>query len=218
MNRLKEAGRYKMTSLLLLMTSFCVALSIVRYSITGTKLFMFLNWNLFLAIVPWTISTMLILKNSKTILPLVLLVVVWLFFFPNSPYILTDLFHLKARKTAPIWFDFVLIFSFAWTGLMFGFVSLIDIITLMKKRIGNFTVNIITILFLFISSFGIYLGRYLRWNSWDILQNTGELVDDVSQRFAHPISHPHTWGMTILLGILLNMMFFSIKFINKTKE
>lgn len=172
MNRLKEAGRYKMTSLLLLMTSFCVALSIVRYSITGTKLFMFLNWNLFLAIVPWTISTMLILKNSKTILPLVLLVVVWLFFFPNSPYILTDLFHLKARKTAPIWFDFVLIFSFAWTGLMFGFVSLIDIITLMKKRIGNFTVNIITILFLFISSFGIYLGRYLRWNSWDILQNT----------------------------------------------
>ena len=109
MNKLKEVGRYKMTLLLLFMSVFCVALSIVRYSITGTKLFMFLNWNLFLAIVPWTISTMLIVKNSTKLPSLVLLIVVWLLFFPNSPYILTDLFHLKARNSAPIWFDFVLI-------------------------------------------------------------------------------------------------------------
>lgn len=218
MNKLKIVGRYQMTLLLLFMTAFCVALSLLRCSITGTKLFLFLNWNLFLAIVPWAISTTLILKNSKTILPLLFLVLIWLLFFPNSPYILTDLFHLKARNTAPIWFDFILIFSFAWTGLMYGFVSLMDIIALMKKRLGNVTINIVTILFLFLSSFGIYLGRYLRWNSWDILQNPGELVDDVSHRFVHPISHPHTWGMTILMGILLNMIFFSIKFLNQKKE
>ncbi len=218
MNKLRVLGRYNITLLLVCMSVFCVGLSIARCSISGTKLFVFLNWNLFLAIIPWIISTILIVKNSNKILALLFLIVTWLLFFPNSPYILTDLFHLKARHSAPIWFDFILIFSFAWTGLIFGFVSLMDIITLMKKHFSPLVLNIITVLFLFISSFGIYLGRYLRWNSWDIINNPSALIDDVADRLIDPFSHPHTWGMTILMGILLNMMFFSIKFLNEKKD
>jgi uncharacterized membrane protein len=218
MNQLKNLGRYNITLLLVFMTAFCVTLSFIRCSISGTKLFVFLNWNLFLAIIPWIISTIIIVKKSNNIVALILLIITWLLFFPNSPYILTDLFHLKSRQSAPIWFDFILIFSFAWTGLIFGFVSLIDIISLLKKYFSNFVLNCIVVFFLFLSSFGIYLGRYLRWNSWDIISNPLGLIDDVGERLTDPLSHPHTWGMTILMGILLNMMFFSILFLSQKKE
>jgi uncharacterized membrane protein len=122
------------------------------------------------------------------------------------------------NSSAPIWFDLVVILSFAWTGLMFGFVSLMDISTLLKKYFSNRTISIIIVFFLFISSFGIYLGRYLRWNSWDILRNPFGLFNDIADRFVNPFSHPRTWGMTLLMGVLLNMIFFSIKLLTTKKQ
>ncbi len=217
-NKLKEKGRYKITILLMVMSVFCIGLSIARYWLTGTKLFLFLNWNLFLAIIPWLLSTWVLVKEFNNKIWLFLLIVVWLLFFPNSPYILTDLFHLRLRRSAPIWFDFIMIFSFAWTGLMFGFVSLMDIISLLKKYLREWMITVLTVLFFFLSSFGIYLGRYLRWNSWDVVNNPQELMDDVTDRFTDPFSHPQTWGMTILMGFLLNVMFYSIQFLREEKK
>jgi len=215
--KLKNLGRFNITILLIVMTLYCFVISITRYIFTDTKVFLFLNWNLFLAIIPWILSSTIILKGIQNKLSLIALIMSWLLFFPNSPYILTDLFHLKARKSAPIWFDLIVILSFAWTGLIYGFTSLMDIEKLLTKYLTAKYINVIIILFLFLASFGIYLGRYLRWNSWDILRNPFGLATDVIGRFINPLSHPRTWGMTLLMGLLLNMMYFSLKFMKNEK-
>jgi len=194
------------------MSLFCFFLSIFRFWLTDQRMFLFLNWNLFLAFIPWAATTLLLLdyfKQSK--LPILILPFIWLLFFPNSPYILTDLFHLRLRTTVPIWFDLVLILSFAWTGLAFGFISLLDIESLLQKQFSTKITRVITIAMLFLGSFGVYLGRYLRWNSWDIINEPYSLFTDISDRFLDPFSHPRTWGLTILMGILLNMMYWTFK-------
>ena len=216
--QLKNQNRYNITILLIVMSVFCFGISLTRYFVTDTKVFLFLNWNLFLAFIPWLLSSIFIINGLHKKTPLILLMFSWLLFFPNSPYILTDLFHLRLRTSAPIWFDLIVILSFAWTGLMYGFISLMDIMELLKNYLSERLITIITISFLFLASFGIYLGRYLRWNSWDILSNPFGLFNDIIDRFINPFSHPRTWGMTILMGLLLNMMFFSIKFISNKKS
>jgi uncharacterized membrane protein len=215
MRKIKEHPRLEIGFLLILMTLFCFALSIFRYYISDTKVFFFLNWNLFLAWIPLMISSFLLIFNIKSKISIVFAVIIWILFFPNSPYILTDLFHLKARSSVPIWYDLVVILSFAWAGLICGFVSLLDIEKLLSAYFKRITINMITIFFLFLSSFGVYLGRFLRWNSWDVLNNPFGLFNDIIDRFINPLEHTKTWGVTILMGILLNFMYFMIKMIRK---
>lgn len=211
--RLKKLNRLNITILLILMTLFSFSLSILRFIITDTKIFLFLNWNLFLAFLPWLISSIIIYKGINNKFFLIFLIFSWLLLFPNSPYILTDLFHLRLRVSVPIWYDFIVILSFAWTGLIYGFISLMDIEVLFKNYLHKRIITIISILFLFLCSFGIYLGRFLRWNSWDIISNPFGLFNDIIDRVINPFDYPGTWGMTILMGILLNMMYFTFKII-----
>lgn len=216
--KLKNLNRFDITILLICMSLFCFGISITRFYKTGTRDFLFLNWNLFLAFLPWLISSLIIIKNLNKRIYLIILMLFWLIFFPNSPYILTDLFHLNKYGSAPIWFDLVVILAFAWTGLMYGFISLMDIEVLLRKYISKKWIYITTILFLFISSFGIYLGRYLRWNSWDVVSNPVGLSSDILDRFVNPYYHQRTWGMTIMMGILLNMIYYSMRFLKDKKN
>ncbi len=217
--KLKENQRFEVTILLVFMTLFCFSLSIFRYYISETKVFLFLNWNLFLAWIPFAISSFLLIFNIKSKISLAFAIAVWILFFPNSPYILTDLFHLKIRSSVPIWYDLVVILSYAWTGLFCGFISLLDIEKLLSGYFKKTTISYITIFFLFLTSFGVYLGRFLRWNSWDILNNPFGLFNDIIVRIIYPMEYTKTWGVTILMGIMLNFMYFmmkSMKNINKT--
>jgi uncharacterized membrane protein len=111
----------------------------------------------------------------------------------------------------PIWFDLVLILSYAWTGLLFGFLSLLDLEKLISLSLKPYLTNIIIVTLLFLAGFGIYLGRFLRWNSWDIIQKPIALLNDVFDRVINPTDHLRTWSVTLLMGILLNMMYWSIK-------
>lgn len=216
---LRDSGRLNITLLLFLMSLFSFGLSILRCVITGSNLFLFLNWNLFLAIIPWFLSSCFIIKKVNNKISMLSLALVWIAFFPNSPYILTDLFHLHwDNHKGLIWFDLILILSFAWTGLFFGFISLLDIHKMLTKYLKEKWIYLITIFFLFLSSFGIYLGRFLRWNSWDIIQQPHGLFNDIADRFVDPFSHPRTWGMTILLGLLLNLMYFSLRFLSSNQS
>ncbi len=142
-----------------------------------------------------------------------LLLVSWLLFFPNAPYILTDLFHLKLTTGVPVWYDLILILSYAWTGMFLGFLSLRDLESMLLLKWKPRRVQIFVSGLLFLASLGVYLGRFLRWNSWDILQHPMTLLGDVADRFFHPMDHPRTWGVTILLGLFLNMVYMSFKFI-----
>jgi uncharacterized membrane protein len=142
----------------------------------------------------------------------------WLLFFPNAPYILTDLFHLRIITQVPIWFDLILILSYAWTGLLFGFMSLWDIEQAMGTMIRKQWIPFISTGLLFLGSFGVYLGRYLRWNSWDIIRDPFGLLHDIGDRFIFPSDYAKTWGMTIFMGLFLNILYWSFKLIEKRKQ
>ncbi|NJO88137.1 MAG: DUF1361 domain-containing protein [Chloroflexia bacterium] len=163
----KQHGKLNEIKFLAFTSIFCFTFSAFRLIYTGSKLFFFLNWNLFLAFIPWIFSSLLIIYPSlqqRKILAFWVLII-WLLFFPNAPYILTDLFHLKRNLVMPIWFDLLLILSFAWVGLMYGFISLWNIEKVLHRFIKKRWVTFISTSLLFVGSFGIYLGRYLRWNS-----------------------------------------------------
>jgi uncharacterized membrane protein len=216
---LKKQNLYKESLFLGLLTLMCFGLSFFRFLYTETELFVSLNWNLFLAFIPWALSSFAIinpkLQNNK--FWIFILFSVWLLFFPNAPYILTDLFHLRAESTMPLWFDLILILSFAWTGMLFGFFSLWKIEQILEKSINRTWIIIISTVLLFLGSFGVYLGRYLRWNSWDIISEPFSLFFDIKTRLINPIEYPRTWGMTILMGIFLNMIYWTFRLI-KTKD
>ena len=198
------------------MSLFCLALCLTRIAITGEINYFFLNWNLFLAFVPLGVTMMYeILLNDKV--PFVKkwwvklgVLGSWLLFFPNAPYILTDIFHMRFEDSAPQWFDLILILSYAWTGLMAGFISLSDIQRLILPFKHNLVVISTIVALIFLTAFGIYLGRYLRFNSWDILHRPGSLFAEIGDRFIHPFRHSRTWGMTIGMGILLNFIYWSM--------
>jgi uncharacterized membrane protein len=214
-----ESERLSITILLSLLSLFSISLSLFRIFYTGSLEFISLNWNLFLAFIPWVLSSVIILGNlrkNKILLPL--LMITWILFFPNSPYILTDLYHLGHSSTAPVWFDLVLILSFALTGLLFGFISLLDIEKILSGFLTKGKVILLTILYLFLSGFGIYLGRFLRWNSWDVVTSPRPLLSDIAHRFLNPFAYQKTWALTILLGILLNLLYFSFRLIKVPKE
>jgi uncharacterized membrane protein len=215
--QLKSSGRLNETLFLGTLSLISFAFSIFRYVRTDTKLFLFLNWNLFLAFLPWLFTSLMFIfpRLQKYRLVVAVNVCSWLLFFPNAPYILTDLFHLRLRTSMPIWFDLVLILCFAWTGLMFGFMSLWDIEHMLGRWIGKKFLPVISLFMLFLGSFGIYLGRYLRWNSWDIIKEPYNLFYDISDRFLDPLHHPRTWGMTLFMFLFLSMIYWSFRLIKK---
>ena len=214
---LKQKKRFNETLFLLVLSLACFGFSIFRLIYTDSKVFLFLNWNLFLAFLPWAFTSFAIIKPKiqKSWIFITFILASWLLFFPNAPYILTDLFHLRLRSSMPIWFDLVLILSFAWTGMLFGFLSLWDIERILSGKLKNIWINVISVSLLFLGSFGIYIGRFLRWNSWDIIAEPFRLMYDIGDRIINPFDHPRTWGMTIFMGVFLNMIYWSFRLIRK---
>ena len=195
------------------MTIFSISWLVIRIIITDRMHYVFLNWNLFLAFLPLLFTQMLswkspIMKNTWIRIGIV---GSWLLFFPNAPYILTDLFHLTKNSAVPVWFDLILIMSYAWAGLIAGFISLRRIELTVFAQLKPHVVLILSSVLIFASAFGIYLGRFLRFNSWDVIQKPTILLGEIADRFTSPLDHPRTWGVTIGMGVLLNIMYWSLR-------
>jgi uncharacterized membrane protein len=214
---LREAKRLHETVFMMTLSALCAGSSVFRCFYTGTRFLLFLNWNLFLAFIPWALTSLTVVfpRIQKSKIIIFFLLGTWLVFFPNAPYILTDLFYLRRRSSMPIWYDMLMIVFFAWTGLLFGFLSLWDIERIMGKGVHRVIIIIVSTLFLFIASFGVYIGRYLRWNSWDILMAPFEVIYDIRDRVVNPLAHRTTWGMTLFMGLFLKMLFWSFRLISK---
>ena len=145
----------------------------------------FYPWNLVLAWIPFLLARRIYglrARRSPRYWLLGVCAGLWFFFFPNAPYIVTDLLHLKTRTPVPKWFDLVLMVSFAWTGLCLGYLSLYLMQEVVRSRLGRRWSWRFVVAMLALSSFGIYLGRFERWNSWDVLARPLGLASDVVQR------------------------------------
>lgn len=217
LNRLRESGRLRLTVFLFVFSMYCVMLSAFRFFYTGTHRYLFLNWNLFLAFLPWLLTSLAVLRNVKSRIAILVIMAVWLLFFPNCLYILTDLIHLRQIEDAPLWLDLILVLSFAWAGLCYGFISLMDIEYFMKEkfRAGTKTVAFLSICMIYMAAFGIYIGRFWRWNSWDLLGNPAELMHDTFDRFTDAGNNYRIFGFTILMGTLLNFMYFPVRYMRR---
>ena len=214
-------SRARLTLLFALAASVALSILLVvgRVLMTGRFTFLFLVWNLFLALIPFALSSFLGLAprpmQTRLLLPVGLM---WLLFSPNAPYLVTDLFHLDARPGVPLWYDLALILSCAWNGLMLAYASLSDMQRLVQQRLGPEPGWAFATLALLLSSFGIYLGRYLRFNSWDVLANPLTLFFDIVNRVLHPFSFPGTWGVTLVFGVFLLIGYGTVRLLGRTAE
>ena len=197
---------------LIFASGLCVALFVFRAGVTGWPAYNFLVWNLILAWAPFmfAVAACAFARGrswlSKALVPAC--VAGWLLFFPNAPYVLTDLMHLHPNGQALFWFDLVMLLSFALTSLFLGFVSLYLLQELVTRFAGRAISWLFVALALGLSGFGIYLGRFLRWNSWDIIADPFGLAADILDRLLNPLAHPRTWAVSILFSALCLAAYF----------
>ena len=178
----------------------------------------YLLWNLFLAWVPLFLSILLKKILSKKLWSSWLAMFVslaWLVFIPNSFYLISDFIHLQDAGQKSILFDTTLFSMIILTGLMIGFVSVDLIIVEIKKRYSHLITNLSVILIFLISSFGIYVGRDLRWNSWDIVINPGGLLLDVISRLSNFSNYLSMAIVILSYFFLLISLYLGIKNIFK---
>lgn len=174
--------------------------------------FIFLIWNLFLAWIPYWVAMSLnwVGKRTSSSIIVGLILIIWLLFFPNAPYIITDFLHLKHRPPVPLWYDLSLLFAFAWTGLILGFLSLMEVQQFLQKRYSNHLAWTVTVLSLLLCGFGIFIGRFQRWNSWDVITNPIGLVQDLFGIISNPFAHGGTLGLAVVLSSMLILGYMTL--------
>lgn len=191
----------------------------------GTADYDYLVWNLFLAWLPllfalWLVRVLRVkLWSSWEALGASFL---WLLFLPNSFYMISDFIHLQNISTVDLLYDTVMFTSFVYVSLILGFSSLYLVHLELKKRFSlPETAGWIGLLLL-LSSFAIYLGRDLRWNSWDVLTNPAGLLFDISDRLIHPAGYGQI-AITVgsFFGLLASMyliLWFGIRLVRRTPQ
>ena len=176
---------------------FIVTLLVLRMMYANNVRYITLLWNLFLAWIPFQLSTSLTKRKPYNKWHQYFLLAAWLLFFPNALYIITD--------------DAILLFTSSVTGLIMAFASLFKVEIFLQQKIKHSLVNRLIVGCLFVGSFGVYLGRFLRYNSWDIITDPLNLLSQVVAPFALPLQHYRTWGVTVLLTCLFSLLYFAVK-------
>ncbi len=199
---------------LLASSCFSCLLLLGRMLVTRSLEYTFLPWNLFLGFIPYYIARWITAGKTeikKNKIKLFIALAVWLLFIPNSFYIITDLFHFTHIRSAPKWFDLLLIFSFAWNGILCGIISL----RVVEIIVNSFKGKKFSLFFVFavmwLSAYGIYIGRYLRFNSWDIIADPFSLAGEILNMVIHPFHNLYPWGMTLCYSVFMTLLYFTIK-------
>ena len=188
-------------------SAMCIAMVAGRTLYSHTHHFQTLVWNLFLAWIPLVLSALIYRIATRradlTRWILVPATLVWLLFFPNAPYIVTDLVHLgQYHDNVPGWFDVMLVAWFAWTGLLLGVVSLRLMQEIVARARGSRVGWLFVVLVTAAGSLGIYVGRFLRWNSWTVFQAPLTLADTGWDRVSQPDAGELMLGFAVLFALL----------------
>ena len=190
-------------------------LNIGRVSFFGKFNFLFLFWNMFLAFIPYLISSwMLWYSDNKKPYKLFMIIgfVAWIIFLPNAPYLVTDLIHTGRIMVVPVFYDLTVLFSSALVGLLFAFYSLSHIERIFLKKFGNKATTLCMIVVIFISSFGIYLGRFIRFNSWHILTDVSSVFLKVWAIISKPYTHQDVYLFSTFFFFFIFMLYQAWKY------
>jgi uncharacterized membrane protein len=165
--------------------------------------------------VPFVVSSLIIsIDNSKKLTKTILFILsfVWLLLIPNAPYIVTDLIHIGEVRSVPILYDALLLFTSALAGLELGFVSIDHINSVLLKKYGKNKSTTLIIFFILFMSFGIYLGRFLRFNSWDIFARPFSFLKAIGEIFTHGNLLLQASFYTVVFFIFILFLYISWKY------
>ena len=185
-------NKYRLTIFGLLAGATLMAVVLVRLRVIGTDSlrYVFLVWNLFLAWIPFMVAYVIYtlpLSRRAWLLVAPLGAFLWLIFFPNAPYILTDFQHLSAPGEGfPVWYDVLLLMWAAFTGLFLGMISLFMMQEIVRREFGRWSGWGFVLLVTGLTAIGVYMGRFLRWNSWDVLGHFGDMARFTLYYLLHP--------------------------------
>ena len=206
---------FAIVGLLVAASVVCGCILGARMAYSHTVHYWFLLWNLALAWVPFVFAGLAfrVAGSRRTLawLLVVLAALVWLLFFPNAPYILTDFLHLGSMgDIVPGWYDVLMLWWFAWTGLMLGVVSLYLMQEIVASAAGRGVSWVFVVAASASGSVGIYLGRFLRWNSWDLLRRPMPVAGDLLGKVTDPATQPRLLGFTLLFTALFLCIYVAV--------
>jgi uncharacterized membrane protein len=209
-------GRYEfgIFILLALASVACVSLVAARNVYTENANYRFLIWNLFLAWIPFAAAAaahaFAEAGRRALYVAIIACALVWLLFFPNAPYILTDFLHLSTiTDGAPKWFDVLMLMWFAWTGLLLGVVSLNLMQQLVARALGRIVAWTFVVIVAVAGSVGIYIGRFLGWNSWDLFRKPTYLTSRLFDRAGEPAGR-QLIGFCLLFAVLFLFVYVAM--------
>ena len=171
----------------------------------------YLVWNLFLAWIPLLLAFWLVnhlfAGQRWSDWGNIALTLAWLLFLPNSFYMVSDFIHLQDTVRANVLFDALMFTLFIVNGLVLGYTSLYLVQLQLKRHLPPRQTWAFIAFVILMCSFAIYLGRDLRWNSWDVLVNPAGIIFDISERLLHPLSHPETFRVTAMFFAFLGGLY-----------
>lgn len=195
--------------MLIAASTMSTSLVVFRWWYSGAPAYLFLVWNLFLAWMPLLAALASAFCRRKLML-FTMMGSVWLLFFPNAPYIMTDLIHLGrwSRSGAPpLWYDLLILLAFSLTGLWLGLLSLEVMRWVVSWRWGRISGWLFAVVALGLSSLGVYVGRFLRWNSWDLLLEPAAVLADLQTILLNPLANSGAWIFSALFTIMLLLIY-----------
>lgn len=199
---------------LMLTTALCVALLFWRMFYSHSSEYAWMLWNLFLALIP-TFSSLVAFNLHRKKMRLSWLLVagwagIWFIFLPNSLYLVTDIIHLTPQGYIPLWYDLAMFVAFAWAGSLLGLISLSIMQTLVSETMGKTAGWLFAVAVLCLSGFGIYLGRFLRWNSWDVVMNPASLVVNILEVMKNPWALMQATAFSGLFAVLFTTVYLTL--------
>ncbi|HPF11896.1 MAG TPA: DUF1361 domain-containing protein [Flavobacteriaceae bacterium] len=204
-----------------LLTGYLVVISMVllalRLKITQDSFFLFLGWNLLLSLIPWCIAHLLAVLQPISKMKYLLGLLLWLLWLPNTPYLITDFIHLKKVETSLYCMDIAMLFSFTVTGLWLYTCSFRHMKLLGTQFLRKKTIFIVFGSIPFLCGLGVYLGRFERWNSWNLATHPLELSKTIALYVIHPTDHLFAWSFSIGFGIFLLLSRFFIDLLTKIR-
>jgi len=200
---------FKRYKILIASLGFAIIILALRIKITNSIFFTFLVWNLLLAALPYFFSQFLLyLETEQKFWGLkYTLAGLWLLFLPNSQYIITDLIHLQNASSTEPWLDMFIVFVFALNGLLLGLLSMLDIHKFIQLKFDKKMANSLMIHICLLCGFGIYMGRFLRFNSWDLFTKPKMIIYET----LFSLKDINTWAMTLGFAALLWILFWMMK-------
>lgn len=209
----------------MLLNLYALVLVLLRAPVFRTVLYRPMLLNIALSVAPAGVLALAGLGILVAIAlgsPLVIWVVIvgfgliWVLFLPNSAYLITELnfSHRKQGEEVPLWYDIVLVLSLALSGVMNTLLNLLLVQTMYvlvrypneSRPLQRADSWLIVLVVLALVTFGMYLGRYLRFNTWDIT-HPASFLRKLAGHFRTPGKIREAIGFSVVHTVLLAVLY-----------